>query len=130
MSYFQDELDEAVGKKWRKAIVIIAVIITAYILCSLVFSFWPFSVAKGVTEKVVNANAIIQNYEWFYDQYNAIQAQKANIAILPDDAIEKQGMTMVLNNTIAEYNSKSRQITRNLWKAQDLPYQISIGGDE
>lgn len=125
--YIFDELDEAVGKKWRKVIVTIATLIEAYIICALAFSFWPFSVAKGVIDKVVNPNAIIQNYEWYYDQYNAIQAQEANIKMMPEDAPELPGMRMVMNNAIAEYNSRSRQITRNLWKADDLPYQIKIG---
>jgi hypothetical protein len=84
-------------------------------------------VASGVIDKVVNPNAIVQNYEWFYDQYNVIQAQKANLDAIPKDSIERSGTAMVLNNEIAEYNSKSRQITRNLWKASNLPYQIDIG---
>lgn len=130
MPQFYDEIDEAVGKNWRKVIIAIAVLIVVYIIVALVFSFWPFSVVNGITKKVVNANSIIQNYEWFYDQFNAIQAQKANIAAMKDDAPEKPGMTMVLNNAIAEYNSRSRQITRNLWKASDLPYQIKLGENE
>jgi len=130
MPQFYEELDEAVGKNWRKAIVVVFVLIAVYIILALVFSFWPFSVVKGITEKVVNSNSIIQNYEWFYDQYNAIQAQRANISSMKSDATEKPGMTMVLNNAIAEYNSRSRQITRNLWKASDLPYQIKLGENE
>lgn len=127
MSLFQEELDESFGRGWRKVIMAILALVAAYTIFALVFSFWPFSVAAGVAKKVVNPNAIVQNYEWFYDQYNAIQAQEANIAALPDDAPEKPGMKMVLNNAIGEYNSRSRQITRNLWKAGDLPYQIAIG---
>lgn len=127
---FYDELDEAVGKKWRKVIVAIAILIAAYIIAALVFSFWPFSVIGGITKKVTDPNSIIQNYEWYYDQYNAIQAQKANIAVMSKDAPELAGMMMVLNNAIAEYNSRSRQITRNLWKASDLPYQIEIGEEK
>jgi len=130
MSHVRDELDEAVGSRWRKAIFTIAGLLAAYIICALVFSFWPFSVASGVAKKVVNQNAIVQNYEWFYDQYNAIKAQEANVAIMPADAIELPGLKMVLNNAIAEYNSRSRQITRNLWKASDLPYQISLEAEK
>jgi hypothetical protein len=127
MGYFQDEMEEAVGKKWAKRIGFVVILFGLYFTFALVFSFWPFNVAKEVVNKVVNANAIVQNYEWFYDQYNAIKAQQANIAVMPKDARELPGMKMVLNNAIAEYNSKSKQITRNLWKADDLPYQITIG---
>lgn len=126
MPYIHDELDEAVGSGWRKTIAIIVGLIAGYIILALIFSFWPFSVASGVAKKVVNPSAIVQNYEWFYDQYNAIKAQEANVAIIPADAVELPGLKMVLNNAIAEYNSRSRQITRNLWKASDLPYQISL----
>jgi hypothetical protein len=85
---------------------------------------WPFSSAAGVARKVTEPTAIIQNYEWFYDQYHAIEAQRRNVAELPEGSADRIGTQMVLNNMIAEYNAKSREITRNLWKADDLPYQI------
>lgn len=86
----------------------------------------PFRSARGVAERVLAPDAIIGNYQWFYDQYNAIQAQKANLATLEKSARERPGLLMVLNSMIGEYNSRSKQITRNLWKAVDLPYQISM----
>lgn len=129
MGYLQDEVKDAVGPRWFKVLTVLAVFIAAWLILGLVFSFWPFSSAAGVVTKVTDPNAIIGNYQWFYDQYNAIQAQKANIAATPQDAPERRGMILVLNNSIAEYNSRSKQITRNLWKAQDLPYQIELGGE-
>jgi hypothetical protein len=128
MGYMQDEFEEAVGKKWAKRFGVIGGVIVIYLIISSVFSIWPFSVAKGVATKVVNAESIIYNYQWYYDQYNAILAQKANIDSMDKNATELSGMKMVLNNAIAEYNSKSKQITRNLWKASGLPYQIEFGG--
>jgi len=86
----------------------------------------PFRSARGVLEKTLAPDAIIGNYQWYYDQYNAIQAQKANFASLSRDAQERPGLLMVLNSMIGEYNSRSKQITRNLWKAADLPYQIQM----
>lgn len=129
MGYIQDEIKDAVGAGWYKAIIIIAVLVGVWIVFSLVFGFWPFSVVGGVITKVTTPDAIITNYQWFYDQYNAIQAQKANVLAMQKDAPERIGMILVLNNAIAEYNSRSKQITRNLWKAEDLPYQIGIGGE-
>ncbi len=126
MAELQDAIDEAVGKKWRKFGVFIAVLIAIWIIAALVFGMWPFSVAAGVAQKVINSDAIIQNYQWYYDEYNAIHAQRANIAAMPLGAQERPGMLMVLNNAIGEYNSRSRQITRNLWKASDLPYSIPM----
>ncbi|MDD5651585.1 MAG: hypothetical protein PHF86_14415 [Candidatus Nanoarchaeia archaeon] len=126
MSYIKEELNEAIGIKWTKRIIIFVSIIFLYLIFSFAFSIWPFSVVKGLATKVINSENIIYNYQWFYDQYNIILAQKANIDIIDNDSIELSGMKMVLNNTIAEYNSKSKQINRNLWKASDLPYQIKL----
>lgn len=128
MSEFTDAVDEAVGPGWRRFGTFVAVMLAIYLVAGLIFGLWPFSSAARAVSKVTSAESIIQNYEWFYDQYNAIQAQQANIKTMPAGASELPGMNMVLNNSIAEYNSKSRQITRNMWKAKDLPYQIEIGG--
>lgn len=86
----------------------------------------PFRSARGVAERVLAPEAIIGNYQWYYDQYNQIQAQQANLASLPVDARERPGLLMALNGMIGEYNSRSKQINRNLWKAEDLPYQIPM----
>jgi hypothetical protein len=113
----------------KKPLLVLAlVVVFGYLFAGAVFSIWPFSVAKGVVKSVVNERSIIQNYQWFYDQYNAIQSQKINYESVQPDAYERNGMRMVLNNSISEYNSRSKQITRNLWKANDLPYQIELVG--
>jgi hypothetical protein len=122
----KDELDSTIGRGWRKFLSLFIILIAIYMLFALVFSFWPLSSIRGVVKKVTSSEAIIQNYEWYYDQYNAIEAQRANIKALPDRTLEIAGMVMVLNNAIAEYNSRSKQITRNMWKANDLPYQITM----
>lgn len=87
-------------------------------------SCYLFKVAADVGVKVVNADSIINNYEWYYNQYDALKAQEANIRATSKEDSVRAGMIMVYNNNVAEYNAKSRQITRNLWKADDLPYQI------
>lgn len=86
----------------------------------------PFRSARGVLEKTLTPDAIIGNYQWYYDQYNAIQAQKANLTTLEKTARERPGLLMVLNSMIGDYNSRSNQINRNLWKATDLPYQMAM----
>ena len=130
MSEIRDEVEKAFGKKAFKFLKVVAVLCAIYIISALIFGMFPFSVASGVMTKVVNSDAIIQNYQWFYDQYNAIQAQKMNYETTAPDAFERNGMRMVLNNAIAEYNSRSRQITRNLWKPKDLPFEINLIGGE
>lgn len=128
MENLQEEIGKAVGKKWAKRFSIIGVFILIYLIISSIFSIWPFSVAAGITKKVVNEKSIIYNYEWYYDMYNQIQAQTINYNSMESKAVEKNGLRMVINTMIGEYNSKSKQITRNLWKAEDLPYQMELIG--
>lgn len=126
MSQFENDFSGFFGRLAFKGFVAMVVLVFAYIMFALVFSFWPFSVAKGVVNKVVNAESIVNNYQWYYDQYNTIRAQQINYESMAPDAYERNGMRMVLNNSISEYNSRSKQITRNLWKPSDIPYQIEL----
>jgi len=124
VSYFKEEFEDAVGIKWTKRIMVAVAVLAVYIAISFFSGIWPFSVASGLAKAVVNEKAIIHNYEWFYDQFSSIVAQEANVAAM-EGTPEQPPMIMVLNNAIAEYNSKSRMaMTRTLWKADDLPYQI------
>ncbi len=129
MGYLQDEVKEAVGKKWYAALSIIAVLVVIYVITALVGGLWPFSSVVGVVQKVTNSTYIIQNYEWFYDMQAQIKAtrNKAKIAAGKD---EESGIKMVLEGMIGEYNARSRMTTRTLWKASDLPYQIESGVQE
>lgn len=126
MSQFENEFSGFFGRTVFKGLVAIIALVFVYCLFAMATSLWPFSVAKGVVNKVVNAESIVNNYQWFYDQYNAIQSQKINYESVAPDAYERNGMRMVLNNSISEYNSRSKQITRNLWKPSDIPYQIEL----
>lgn len=72
---------------------------------------------------IQDAKGRIQNYEWFYEQYEAIKltANKARLS----DGSEKNSIRMILADQIAEYNARSKQtMTRALWKSESLPYQI------
>lgn len=124
MSYIKDELEAATGKKWTRRFMGIGFILFLYCVVSFFAGIWPFSSAAGAAKRVTSPTAIIQNYEWFYDQYHAIEAQRRNVSAMPEGSTDRIGTQMVLNNMIAEYNARSREITRNLWKADDLPYQI------
>lgn len=126
MGYFQDDVEDAFGYKWGKAILGFIVVLGIYLAAAFFWNIWPFSVASGLAKKVVNPTSIVYNYEWYYDQYNSILAQEANIEVINPEAPERAGMIMILNRNISEYNSKSRQITRNLWKADDLPQTIQL----
>lgn len=124
MSQIREELEDVIGKKWTKRIIGIITVLFVYGIISFFTGIWPFSSVVGVAKKVTEPNRIVQNYEWFYDQYHAIQAQQQNIKLMPEGSKDRIGTQMVLNNMIADYNARSREISRNLWKASDLPYQI------
>jgi len=124
MGYVREELEDAVGKKWAKRIVLAGTVLAVWLAVSFFTGLWPFSAAVGVARRITQPERIIRNYEWFYDQYHAIEAQRRNVAAMPEGSADRIGTEMVLNNMIAEYNARSRQITRNLWKANDLPHQI------
>lgn len=129
MGYVQDELKEAIGRKWFLAISIIIGMILFYIILALAGSFWPFSSAVGVVKKVTSSEYIIDNYEWFYDMQAQIKAT-ANKAKIAKGTEEEKGIKMVLESMIGEYNARSRMTTRTLWKASDLPYEIESGVQE
>ena len=118
---------------------ILIIVVLGYLISAFVFSIFPFNLAK----KVINTDKIVSNYEWYYDAYSQIksydeQIKESEININNYDkssdlyerkVIELDGMKKVRQNLIAEYNSKSKQITRNLWKSKDLPYQINLKGE-
>jgi hypothetical protein len=84
-----------------------------------------------VVQKVTSAEAIIGNYEWFYSMKSEIDATRMKYQIAEKSKLsEADGILMVLNSMIAEYNAKSRMKSRNLWKASDLPYQIELEAKE
>lgn len=125
MSEFRDEMEIYFGKRIVKILIIAAVTIGIYLLVAGVFSIWPFSSIAGVINEVTKPTAIIGNYEWFYSMKNEIDATRMKYKIAEQAKMqEAAGIKMVLQSMIAEYNAKSKMITRNLWKAQDLPYQI------
>jgi len=126
MGYLQNEIDEAIGKKWRIIITVITALVAGYIILALVGSFWPFSTVKNVVQKLTSAEYIISNYEWFYDMKGQIDAT-ASKARIAKGSPEESGIRMVAESMIQEYNARSRMTTRTLWKAKDLPYQIESG---
>lgn len=103
-----------------------------------------------VTDKVINADQALYNYEWFKDQEESIkkvriQEEQAKQAItdfkadLPRDRQDwddsdkdklayleanKMGFTYELDSEIADWNSNSSKVNRNIWK-NNLPMTIN-----
>ena len=79
---------------------------------------------------IQDADTRIATYEWFYDQYEQIQATRLKAEIAKGTQ-EESGIQMVLASMIADYNAMARkQHTRAQWMPSDLPYQIEISLEE
>lgn len=123
MSDVIDWFEYLFGKK-AKIVIFIITIFIIYFSIAFIAHLFPFSIATGVMEKVTSPERIVQNYEWFEDHYQQILAQKNNLKLYEENSEEYKSCKMVLNQMIGRYNARSKQITRNLWKSKDLPYQI------
>ena len=72
---------------------------------------------------IQDAGSMIQNYEWFYEQYEVIKSTAAKVEL--SEGTEKTSIKMILADQIAEYNARSKQtMTRANWKSDLLPYQL------
>ena len=110
------------------AALVIVLIIVAYYAFAPAIARVDARVRGDVEQEDINhdARTRISTYEWFYDQYEQIQATelKARIA---KGAEEEAGIRMVLASMIAEYNATARkEHTRARWMPTDLPYQIEM----
>lgn len=105
--------------------------------------------AYAITDKTLDADNVLQNYEWFkqqYEDYKAIQVKIHNA----DASVEKfkaeagdrekwtfedkteysrlnsiaDGLRQQAESMKAEYNAKSKMLNRSLFKTKDLPYQL------
>lgn len=133
---------------WR---LIIAVILLAALGFIVSLLFRP----AQVVDRVLDPDRIIQNYEWFEETYNDVKAFNAQIVTAKqqvadfqeaagpradwrrEDTVEFNRLNAVLmglrnqrDSTIAQYNARSNQITRNLFKGSNLPYQLQVIEDQ
>lgn len=74
---------------------------------------------------IQDANKRIEGYEWFYAQYNEIEATRIK-AKLAEGTPEELGIKQVLASMIAEYNAKASSVlTVGQWRASNLPSYIN-----
>lgn len=93
--------------------------------------------AVEAVDKLTDANKVIGDYQWYEDTYQEIRAMIQNYKVAKQSLdmyegeardrrlIEINGMMAIINTRIGEYNSRSKQITRNLWKSSTLPQQLN-----
>jgi len=109
----------------------------------------PAQTAKDVIKKTLDANNVIQNYEWFKQQYNDYQAintkiNDADSAVVrfKREAGERSKWTMEDKNESSrlqsisdglrfqradiagKYNAQSKMLNRELFKTSDLPAEL------
>ncbi len=120
--------------------IVIAIIVAIAVIVGGTLIYWAVGpvIAKvdarvqGDIEQeyiIQDARTRVSTYEWFYDQYEQIQATELKARIAKGTE-EEAGIKMVLASMIAEYNSMARkEHTRAQWMPTDLPYQIEMEAD-
>lgn len=106
----------------------IIALVMVLVSCTREFHEWNADRVNDIREDYLlqDADKRIADYEWFFSQYAAIQATRAKVQLLTGKP-EQIGVQMVLETMIAEYNARSRMITRDMWKSDDLPYLVEEG---
>jgi len=109
----------------------------------------PVKTAKDVIKKTLNADNVIQNYEWFKQQHNDYLAintkiNDADSAVVRfkreagdrskwtfEDKNESSRLTSIYDglkfqraDIAGKYNARSKMINRELFKTSDLPAEL------
>ena len=106
----------------------------------------------GIIDKTLNADNAIFNYEQFHDLYQGAKQQAINISnsknqinnlketygedaskypkdVRNDLSFQQQnleGYLIQYQKIVSEFNSNSKKLNRELFKAKDLPYQLPM----
>jgi len=146
--------DNSSGRNWLLIIgALMALVIVINIVSYVWFPFLPWmeerDAGEDVVEQTIDADAAIENYEWFRQQHNDIQAQRAIISNNYDEldrfyethgdepgswsrtAEERHsriqqritGNQNMLEQMVGDYNARSQQANNALFKCH-LPYQV------
>jgi hypothetical protein len=68
----------------------------------------------------------ISNYEWFEGKYQSIEGEKINVLLYASRGEDVTDQIVIVNRWISEYNARSREYTRAMWKSDNLPYQLEL----
>lgn len=109
----------------------------------------PAQTAKDIVKKTLNADNVLQNYEWFKQQYNDYIAINKKIAEA-DSAVSRftkdagarsgwtfedkgeysrltsiaDGLKYQREDIVSKYNARSKMLNRELFKTNDLPAEL------
>jgi hypothetical protein len=137
-----------------------AAFLSLLVLAALVvgsWALWGYGVASravtGVTERTLDPDNIINNYEWYKQEYQQIKAFDAQIAIARQtvkdaeaipvkerDFRDKeelarvrtilQGLENQRQSRVGEYNARARMANRNIFMGSDVPTQLAVQDDK
>lgn len=94
--------------------------------------------AIGMNHAYKSAEDAVVNYDNYQEMYNTCQKLNTDLGIIeatPSDDKQFEQFTknqrlnsikQNLNRWVEEYNAKSKEIDKNLWKSHSLPYQLSV----
>ena len=126
-------------KKSHIILTIIAVLVFP-ITCAVYHTACNVATAPlRVVNKTMETDNIIENYEWFYDTHHQIKARvnqiKQHKDFLSSETdrdeirklrIEMAGMQQSCRDMVEKYNSHSKKMNREIFKAKNLPHQLDI----
>jgi hypothetical protein len=116
--------------------IVIACIFGFFLLLGLGFVCNVGGIFTGHALK--SAQDAVINYDNYQDTYNTCVKLNQDLAIIqntPDNDKQFEQFSKAqrinaiktnLNRWVEDYNSKSKQIDKNLWKSGALPYQLSV----
>ena len=150
MSYreeFNGSVREAKWSFWKIFWVVVPILIVLTVVGWGLKTF-VFQPAEVIT-KTTNADHIIYNYQWFHDQYEAVKATDTKIGVTESAKVdfeevagdrenwtwedkreinqlnaELRGLKNHRASLVADYNSRSKQLNRNLFKSDNLPHTL------
>ena len=115
----------------RKALIVILAVAVlvgiVWLAYSVGFARWHARRVNDIRQEYIiqDANKRIAGYEWFYAQYNEIEATRLKAEIAKGTQ-EEVGIRQVRASMIAEYNAKADSVmTVGQWRASDLPNHIA-----
>ncbi len=153
---YRDEIKANIKEaQWTFWKVFWPVLIIGLVLGGTSWGVATLSRPAQIIERVTEPDRIIQNYEWFENTYNdalaidrQIKTAKQTITDFEVSAGERadwkrttttehgrlnsilQGLRNQRDNIISDYNARSNQLTRNLFKRSELPYQLDMTEDQ
>jgi hypothetical protein len=153
MSYRDEAPDEIARGTWTAWRVFWALFwftfLTSMVGMIVAGLYWAVTTPAGVVQRVTQPEIVIERYEWFESQVADVKAADEQIAAA-QKAIDRfkeeagprsgwkfderqeyarltethDGLEFYRSRLVADYNAKSRMITRSLWKRRDLPYDL------